>query len=63
MFGLQPPRHISTLPNPETLTTSKCFPVHPELRTSASVTGMCQKCQCTKSLRDSPLRGVPDCER
>jgi hypothetical protein len=38
MFDLQPPRHISTLPNPEILTTSKCFPVYPELRTSASVT-------------------------
>ena len=45
MFDLQPPRHISTLPNPEILTTSKCFPVYPELWTSASRTGMSQLCQ------------------
>jgi hypothetical protein len=49
---------VSNGSNPEILTTSKCFPVYPELRTSASVTGMSQKCQGTKSLRDSLLRGA-----
>ena len=29
MFGLQPPRHISTLPKPVILELSKCFPVCP----------------------------------
>jgi hypothetical protein len=27
MFSLQPPRHISTLPNPEELKASKCRPL------------------------------------
>src|SRR3954453_2796993 len=30
---------------PEILTTSKCFPVYPELRTSASIIGMSQLCE------------------
>jgi hypothetical protein len=31
--------------DPEILTTSKCFPVYPELRTSVSMSGMSQLCQ------------------
>ncbi len=30
MFYLTPPRHISTLPKPEKLNASKCFPLCPE---------------------------------
>jgi hypothetical protein len=36
--------NISYGSDAEMLTTSKCFPVYPELRTSASMSGMSQLC-------------------
>jgi hypothetical protein len=40
------------------LTVRRLLPVFPYEQTSAASVGMSQKCQCTKSLRSSPLRGA-----
>ena len=39
------------------LTVDRSLPVYPDQRTFPRVVGMSQRCQCTKSLRSSPLRG------
>src|SRR5216684_2072621 len=39
------------------LTVRCSLPVYPDERTSSEPVGMSQRCQCTKSLRSSPLRG------
>jgi hypothetical protein len=39
------------------LTVRRSLPVYPEERTSSVSVGMSQRCQSTKSLRSSPLRG------
>ena len=39
------------------LTVSESLPLCPQTRTLLDVFGMSQRCQGTKSLRDSPLRG------
>jgi hypothetical protein len=40
-----------------TLTVRRSLPVYPDKQTSSEPVGMSQRCQSTKSLRDSPLRG------
>ena len=37
MFGLKPPRHISTLPKPEKFRASKCFLLYSQLQTLVGV--------------------------
>jgi hypothetical protein len=45
MFYLKPPRHISTLPKPEKLNGSICFPLCPQQRTCGDYCGMSELCQ------------------
>jgi hypothetical protein len=40
-----------------TLTVRRSLPVFPNKRTIHELVGMSQRCQCTRSLRSSPLRG------
>jgi hypothetical protein len=49
MFGLKPPRHISTLPRAAQKLMSALSPVYPELRTSAGATGMSSEVPTTDS--------------
>src|SRR5271166_4218517 len=42
------------------LTVHRPLPVFPDKQTSSEPVAMSQMCQCTKSLRDSPLRGESD---
>jgi hypothetical protein len=39
------------------LTVGQPLPVAPDKQTFSGSVCMSQRCQCTKSLRDSPLRG------
>src|ERR1017187_2583548 len=45
MFYLTPPCHISTLPKPEKLNASICFPLCPRKRTQVGHCGMSKTCQ------------------
>ena len=43
--------------NRVSLTIGRSLPVYPDKRTFSAPVGMSQRCQSTKSLRSSPLRG------